>query len=198
MALSSALADSPRTILQTLAEKVLEIVQADSAGLSLLTKDEKRFYWPAIAARGSHTSAAAPRAISARAAMCSTATFRCCSLTGSGVIHICAWPHRLPKRDCSSLFTSTAKRSARSGRSPTLITANSTPRTCGCLKAWVGSRRRRTKLWRQSTTSNSKSPRAQRRKQRCVNWPLVGSEDPAPGGGQYHRHRHLECRRSDY
>jgi formate hydrogenlyase transcriptional activator len=49
VALTSALADSPRTILQTLAEKVLEVVQADSAGLSLLTKDEKRFYWPAIA-----------------------------------------------------------------------------------------------------------------------------------------------------
>ena len=48
-ALASALADSPRTILQTLAEKVLEVLQADSAGLSLLTKDEKRFYWAAIA-----------------------------------------------------------------------------------------------------------------------------------------------------
>ena len=47
--LASALADSPRTILQTLAEKVLEVVRADSAGLSLLTKDEKRFYWAAIA-----------------------------------------------------------------------------------------------------------------------------------------------------
>ncbi len=49
VALVSALADSPRTILQTLAEKVLEVLQADSAGLSLLTKDEKRFYWAAIA-----------------------------------------------------------------------------------------------------------------------------------------------------
>ncbi|MGH7846769.1 MAG: GAF domain-containing protein, partial [Candidatus Binatia bacterium] len=47
--LVNALADSPRTILQTLAEKILEVVQADSAGLSLLTKDEKRFYWAAIA-----------------------------------------------------------------------------------------------------------------------------------------------------
>jgi len=47
--LVSALADSPRTILQTLADKVLEILDADSAGLSLLTKDEKRFYWAAIA-----------------------------------------------------------------------------------------------------------------------------------------------------
>src|SRR5437870_1995171 len=49
VALAIALADSPRTILQTLAEKALEVVQADSAGLSLLTKDETRFYWPAIA-----------------------------------------------------------------------------------------------------------------------------------------------------
>jgi PAS domain S-box-containing protein len=49
VALASALADSPRTILQTLAEKVLEGLQADSAGLSLLTKDDKRFYWAAIA-----------------------------------------------------------------------------------------------------------------------------------------------------
>jgi transcriptional regulator with GAF, ATPase, and Fis domain len=48
-ALSSALAASPRTILQTLADKVLEVLNADSAGLSLLTKDEKRFYWAAIA-----------------------------------------------------------------------------------------------------------------------------------------------------
>ena len=49
VALASALADSPRTILQTLADKVLAILQADSAGLSLLTKDKKRFYWAAIA-----------------------------------------------------------------------------------------------------------------------------------------------------
>jgi PAS domain S-box-containing protein len=49
VALVSALADSPRSILQALAEKVLEVLRADSAGLSLLTKDEKRFYWAAIA-----------------------------------------------------------------------------------------------------------------------------------------------------
>ena len=48
-ALMSALVDSPGTILQTLAEKVLETLPADSAGLSLLTKDEKKFYWAAIA-----------------------------------------------------------------------------------------------------------------------------------------------------
>ena len=49
LAMTSALAESPGTILQTLAEKVLEVLQADSAGLSLLTKDKKRFYWAAIA-----------------------------------------------------------------------------------------------------------------------------------------------------
>ena len=53
--LVSALADSPGTILQILAETILDITQCDSAGLSLLTKDGKtpdvcgkRFYWPAI------------------------------------------------------------------------------------------------------------------------------------------------------
>jgi PAS domain S-box-containing protein len=53
--LVSALADSPGTVLQTLAETILDITQCDSAGLSLLTKDGKtpdvcgkRFYWPAI------------------------------------------------------------------------------------------------------------------------------------------------------
>lgn len=56
VALASALADSPSTIFQTLAEMILDITQCDSAGLSLLTRDGKtphvggeRFYWPAIA-----------------------------------------------------------------------------------------------------------------------------------------------------
>jgi len=51
VALAGALADSPRTILQTLAETILEVTQSDSAGVSLLTTDDggKRFYWPAIA-----------------------------------------------------------------------------------------------------------------------------------------------------
>jgi C4-dicarboxylate-specific signal transduction histidine kinase len=49
VALISALSDAPGTILQTLADKVLETLDADSAGLSLLTRDSKRFYWAAIA-----------------------------------------------------------------------------------------------------------------------------------------------------
>jgi signal transduction histidine kinase len=51
VALSAALADSPRTVLQTLADIILEVCQCGSAGVSLLTPDDggMRFYWPAIA-----------------------------------------------------------------------------------------------------------------------------------------------------
>ena len=48
-ALTQALADSPRNILQTLVNTILETLHVDSAGISLLTADAKRFYWPAIA-----------------------------------------------------------------------------------------------------------------------------------------------------
>jgi PAS domain S-box-containing protein len=67
--LMSALADSPSTIFQTLADTILEITHADSAGLSLLTKDGKtphvdgqRFYWPAIAGMWNpHVGGGTPR-----------------------------------------------------------------------------------------------------------------------------------------
>jgi PAS domain S-box-containing protein len=69
VALVSALADSPRTIFQTLAETILDITQCDSAGLSLLTNDGKtpdvcgkRFYWPAIAGMWNpHVGGGTPR-----------------------------------------------------------------------------------------------------------------------------------------
>ena len=64
VALAQALADSPRTILQTLADTILEVFQADSAGLSLLTTQDggKRFYWPAIAGRWNpHIGGGTPR-----------------------------------------------------------------------------------------------------------------------------------------
>jgi len=53
VALVTALSDTPGTILQTLVEKILEVVQAGSAGISLLTKVEsgERFHWPAIAGK---------------------------------------------------------------------------------------------------------------------------------------------------
>jgi len=61
-ALAQALADSPRTILQRLAETVLEVFQVGSAGISLLTEDAKWFYWPAIAgAWKAHIGGGTPR-----------------------------------------------------------------------------------------------------------------------------------------
>jgi signal transduction histidine kinase len=50
VALSNALADTPRTVLQTLADTILEVCQSGSAGISLLSTDDggKRFCWPAI------------------------------------------------------------------------------------------------------------------------------------------------------
>jgi PAS domain S-box-containing protein len=50
IAMTKELADSPHTILQTLAETILSLLDCGSAGISLLTKDGgTRFYWPAIA-----------------------------------------------------------------------------------------------------------------------------------------------------
>lgn len=50
LALSNSLADAPRTVLQTLADTILEVCQSGSAGISLLSTDDggKRFCWPAI------------------------------------------------------------------------------------------------------------------------------------------------------
>src|SRR5262245_31589433 len=62
--LAQALAESPRAILQTLADTILEVFQAGSAGLSLLTKEDggKRFYWPAIAGQWKpHVGGGTPR-----------------------------------------------------------------------------------------------------------------------------------------
>jgi signal transduction histidine kinase len=64
VALSNALADSPRTVLQTLAETILDVCQSGSAGVSLLTTEDngKRFYWPAIAGQWkTHIGGGTPR-----------------------------------------------------------------------------------------------------------------------------------------
>ena len=49
LAIAQHMADSPRTTLQKLAESALEICRADSAGVSLVSKESGDFYWPAIA-----------------------------------------------------------------------------------------------------------------------------------------------------
>ena len=65
LALAQALIDSPRTILQTLSETLLALLNADSAGLSFLAKDEQQFYWPAIAGMWrSHVGGGVPRKLS--------------------------------------------------------------------------------------------------------------------------------------
>ena len=64
VALAEALSESPRTVLQTLAETILHVCRAGSAGISLLTKDDggKRFYWPAIAGKWKqHIGGGTPR-----------------------------------------------------------------------------------------------------------------------------------------
>ena len=60
--LASALVDSQPNILQTLAETILDVTQCDSSGISLLTNDGRRFYWPAIAGRWTpHIGGGTPR-----------------------------------------------------------------------------------------------------------------------------------------
>jgi GAF domain-containing protein len=49
VALGLALANTPHTILQTLSVTILEVLGSESAGISLVTEDGRRFYWPAIA-----------------------------------------------------------------------------------------------------------------------------------------------------
>jgi GAF domain-containing protein len=61
-ALAQALADRPETILQTLAETVVEILGAGSAGLSLLDGSEQQFVWSAIAGEWNpHLGGGTPR-----------------------------------------------------------------------------------------------------------------------------------------
>jgi PAS domain S-box-containing protein len=62
IALARQLAISPAGILQTLTETALELCRAQSAGISLLQPDGKRFHWPAIAGRwAEHVGGGTPR-----------------------------------------------------------------------------------------------------------------------------------------
>ena len=138
VALVSALADSPSTILQTLAETILDITQCDSAGLSLLTRDGKRpdtygkrFYWPAIAGMWNpHVGSGTPRDFGPCGDVLDqnrTLLFRHFERR---------YPYfepsfRQPTNACWSRFTSPARRSAPSGRSCTATAANSTQKMTG-------------------------------------------------------------------
>ena len=62
VSLAQALADSPHTILQTLADTILTVFQCGSAGVSLVTADGTRFHWPAVAgAWNPHIGGGTPR-----------------------------------------------------------------------------------------------------------------------------------------
>jgi len=109
VSLMSALANSPSSIFQMLAETILDITQCDSAGLSLLTRDGKkpdvcgkRFYWPAIAGMWNpHVGGGTPR------------NFGPCGDV------------------LDQNFTSLTRRSERFGGSCTLIVASSTQKMTG-------------------------------------------------------------------
>jgi len=61
-ALTQALADAPQAVLQTLADTILEVLRADSGGISLLLNDQSKLYWPAIAgAWRPHVGKVSPR-----------------------------------------------------------------------------------------------------------------------------------------
>jgi PAS domain S-box-containing protein len=62
--LMQALANSPQTVLQTLADTILEVLRCGSAGISLLTTHDggKGFYWPAVSgAWKQHIGGGTPR-----------------------------------------------------------------------------------------------------------------------------------------
>jgi len=60
--LTKALAEAPQSILQTLADTMLDALDAESAGMSLLTDDGSAFYWAAIAGGWSpHLGGGTPR-----------------------------------------------------------------------------------------------------------------------------------------
>ena len=62
ISLAQALADTPLSILQALADMLLDIFKVGSAGVSLPTKDERKFFWPAVAGQWQpHAGGATPR-----------------------------------------------------------------------------------------------------------------------------------------
>src|SRR5450432_3032373 len=132
VALAKALSESPRKILQTLADTIVETLGVGSAGVSLLTltDDGEKFYWPAIAGDWTaYIGGGTPREV--LAAMCWTATRRCCSTIRSGDISTWSRPSPLSRRLCWCRFTSRTKRLEPSGRSRTVPHSNLTGKING-------------------------------------------------------------------
>jgi hypothetical protein len=142
-ALAQALADSPSTILQTLADTILDVFQADSAGVSLVTADGKRFYWPAIAGVWKpHLGGGTPRDFGP----CGDVLDRNVPLLFSHFER--RYTYLMPVMPPAEECLSRARLSAPFGRSPTMIgrrLADSTAKTCGCSRAWAHSHQQPTK-----------------------------------------------------
>ena len=83
IALAEQLAASPVGILQKLAETALTLCGAQSAGISLLEADGKRFYWPAIAGQWAPHLGGARPATTDPAVPCWTTTRRFCFPPGT-------------------------------------------------------------------------------------------------------------------
>ena len=147
--LGQALADSPRTILQTLADTIVEVFQSDSGGISLLTKDEKRFYWPAIAgAWKPHLGGGTPRDFGP----CGDVLDRNIPLMFRHFERRYTYflPVTPPVEECLLVpFYVEGKAVGTIWASRTTIAASSMLRTCGSLSAWADSHRRPTRSGRQ-------------------------------------------------
>ena len=172
VALVSALADSPHTILQTLAETILDITQCDSAGLSLLTRDGKtpdvsgeRFYWPALAGIWNpHVGGGTPRNFGPCGDVNRTLLFR----------HLeRRYPYLLPvipaAEECLLVpFHVHGEAVGTIWESHTVIVIGSTQKITGRWTRWGNLPPQRIKPWYQSTISHSKWPSAKRWKQNCA------------------------------
>src|SRR5215813_4364366 len=132
--LVSALADSPSTIFQTLAETILDITHCDSAGQ--LSR-----------ACGIPTSGVERPATSDPAETCSIKIVPCCSDISNAATPICSQSFRQPKSVCWSPFMSTAKRSEPSGRSCTATVASSMQRMTESWPLWENSPPQPIKRW---------------------------------------------------
>ena len=164
--LAQALADSPRTILQTLADKILEGLHAGSAGLSLLTRNGERFYWAAIAgAWAPHIGGGTPR------------DFGPCGdvLDRNIPLLFTHWERRYPYL-CTATpladegllvpFRVAGKVVGTIWAISTISIASSTPKTYGCSRVSDDSRRQLIRVSSPWTRSNEAGPR----------WPKVRSD----------------------
>jgi hypothetical protein len=140
VSLVQELAESPRTILQALADKILEVFDAGSAGVSLLTKEDggKRFYWPAIVGVWKpHIGGGTPRDFSPCGDVLDRNTplmFRHLERRYTYFLEVTP-----PVEECLLVpFMPRVKRSARSGPSSTMTAVSSMRRTCGSLSVWAG------------------------------------------------------------